>query len=173
MVQNFHPTRRALLHGFASAALRGSAARAQAPVPAQDFVQQTAISQMFGIESATLALHKSHSPAIKDFAHALASEQGAVTSGLRRIIAKRSDIALPDRPDGRHLDLLRDLNDKQGAAFDKAYVEAQRTMHRDTARLMERYASEGDDAELKDFAAQSLPVFRELERRSQELAVAP
>nr|WP_052232297.1 DUF4142 domain-containing protein [Methylobacterium sp. ZNC0032] len=173
MDQIFHPTRRALLHGLAVAVLTASAAHAQAPIPAKDFVQQTAVAQMFGIESATLALHKSHSPAIKDFAHALASEQGAVTSGLRRIVATRSDIALPDRPDGRHLDLLRDLADKQGTAFDKAYVEAQRATHRNAARLMERYASEGDDAELKGFAAQSLPVFRELERKSQELAVTP
>ena len=168
-----HPSRRALLRGFAGLVLLGSAAQAQSPVPAEEFVRQTAIVQMFGIESATLALHKSSSPAIKDFAHALTSEQGAATSGLRRIVAKRSGIALPDRPDGRRLDLLRDLNDKQGAAFDRAYVEAQRSTHHDAALLMERYASEGDDAELKRFAAQSLPVFRELDRKSQELPVAP
>lgn len=136
-------------------------------------MRQTAIAQMFGIESATLALHKSNSPAIKDFAHTLASEQGAVTSGLRRIVAKRSDIALPDRPDGRHLDLLRDLTDKQGAAFDKAYVEAQRSTHHEAVLLMERYANEGDDAELKSFAAQTLQVFRELNRKSRELSVVP
>lgn len=169
----FYRNWRALLQGLAGIILLGSVAQAQPPVPAEEFVRQTAVAQMFGIESATLALHKSNSPAIKDFAHALASEQGAATSGLRRIIAKRSDIALPDRPDGRHLDLLRDLTDKQGAAFDKAYVEAQRATHREAARLMERYASEGDDAELKGFASQSLPVLRKLERKSQELAVAP
>jgi putative membrane protein len=173
MTQIVHHTRRRLLQGFAGIVLLGSTAAAQSAVPAAEFVRQTAIAQMFGIESATLALHKSSSPAIKGFAHALASEQGAVTSGLRRIIAKRSDIALPDRPDGRHLDLLRDLTDKQGPAFDKAYVEAQRSAHHDVALLMERYASDGDDPELKRFAAQSLPVFRELERKSQALAVAP
>lgn len=168
-----HHSRRGLLRGLAGLVLLGSTAQAQSPVPAQEFVRQTAIVQMFGIESATLALHKTSSPAIKDFAHALTSEQGAATSGLRRIVAKRSDIALPDRPDGRHLDLLRDLTDKQGAAFDKAYVEAQRSAHHDVAVLMERYASEGDDPELKNFAAQSLPVFRELERKSRELPVTP
>ncbi|TQI76473.1 putative outer membrane protein [Bosea sp. AK1] len=173
MTQMILRTRRTLLQGFAGLVLLGSAATAQSAVPAAEFVRQTAIAQMFGMESATLALHKSSSPAIKDFAHALASEQGAVTSGLRRIIAKRSDIALPDRPDGRHLDLLRDLTDKQGAAFDKAYVEAQRSTHREVALMMERYANEGDDAELKSFAAQSLPVFRALDRKSQELAVPP
>ena len=161
------------MRGFAGILLFGSAAAAETPVPAAEFVRQTAIAQMFGMETATLALHKSNSPAIKDFAHDLASQQGAVTSGLRRIVAKRSDIALPDRPDGRHLDLLRDLTDKQGAAFDKAYVEAQRSTHHDVAVLMERYANEGDDPELKSFAAQSLPVFRELDRKSQELPVVP
>lgn len=168
-----HHSRRALLRGFAGLVLLGSTAQAQSPVPAQEFVRQTAIVHMFGIESATLALHKSSSPAIKGFAHALTSEQGAATSGLRRIIAKRSDIAMPDRPDGRRLDLLRDLSDKQGATFDKAYVEAQRSTHHEAVLLMERYASEGDDAELKRFAAQSLPVFRELDRKSQELPASP
>ncbi len=173
MTQMIPRTRRTLLQGFAGLVLLGSTATAQSAVPAAEFVRQTAIAQMFSMESATLALHKSSSPAIKDFAHALASEQGAVTSGLRRIIAKRSDIALPDRPDGRHLDLLRDLNDKQGTAFDTAYVEAQRSTHREAVLMMERYASEGDDAELKSFAAQSLPVFRALEQKSQALAVGP
>ncbi|RYE33638.1 MAG: DUF4142 domain-containing protein [Hyphomicrobiales bacterium] len=173
MIQIVDDTRRTLLLGFAAAVLLGTTAAAQSAVPAAELVRQTAIAQMFGIESATLALHKTSSPAIKDFAHQLASEQGAVTSGLRRIIAKRSDIALPDRPDGRHLDLLRDLSDKQGAAFDKAYVEAQRSTHHEAALMLERYASEGDDAELKSFAAQSLPVFREIERKSRELPVAP
>jgi putative membrane protein len=167
MTRTIH--RRALCAGLACLGLMACAALAQEPLPARDFVQRTANAQMFGIESATLALHKSSSPAIKAFAHELASDQGAVTSGLRRIVAKRSDIALPDRPDARHLDLLRDLSAKDGDAFDKAYVEAQRATHHDTALMMERYAGEGEDAELKDFATQSLPVFRELDRKAQAL----
>ncbi len=173
MAQIPHRSRLALLQALAGLVLLGSAAAAQSSAPAGEFVRQTAIAQMFGMESATLALHKSSSPAIKDFAHTLASQQGAVTSGLRRILAKRSDIALPDRPDTRHLDLLRDLTDKQGAAFDKAYVEVQRCTHHEVALLMERYASEGEDPELKSFAAQSLPVFHELDRKSRELPVTP
>jgi len=155
------------------ALLSSGIVRAQQPIPAQDFVTQTAVANMFGVESATLALHKSNSPAIKDFAHRLADDHAAATSSLRRIIAKRSDIALPDRPDGRHLDLLRDLADKQGTDFDKAYVDAQRSTHHESAALMERYASEGTDPELKSFATQTLPVFRDLDRKARELPVAP
>lgn len=149
------------------------ALRAQPALPAQDFVNQTAIANMFGVESATLALQKTSSPAIKDFAHRLADDHATATSTLRRITAKRSDIALPDRPDGKHLDLLRDLADKQGADFDKAYVAAQRRSHQDAAALMERYASEGSDPELKSFAVQTLPVFRDLYRQANELPTPP
>lgn len=169
-------------HRFAAAATLGLAAlvllvtgavQAQDPIPAQDFVNQTAIANMFGVESATLALHKTSSPAIKDFAHRLADDHAAATSSLRRIIAKRSDIALPDRPDSKHLVLLRDLADKQGADFDRAYVEAQRSTHHESVVTMERYASEGTDPELKSFAAQMLPVFRALDRKAKELPAAP
>lgn len=149
------------------------AVRAQEAIPAQDFVNRTAIANMFGVESATLALHKTNSAAIKDFAHRLADDHATATSNLRRITAKRSDIALPDRPDGKHLALLRDLGDKQGADFDRSYVDVQRSAHHEAAALMERYASEGTDPELKSFAVLTLPVFRELDRRAKELPVAP
>lgn len=174
MTRNHPRFRRALVHGLAGLALFVAAsAQAQAPVPAQDFVSQTAVANMFGVESATLALHKTTSPAIKDFAHRLADEHAAATSSLRRIIAKRSDIALPDRPDGKHLDLLRDLADKQGADFDRAYVDAQRDAHRQAAELMQRYASAGDDPELKTFAERSLPVFQELDQKARDLPRSP
>lgn len=148
-------------------------APAQTPIPPQDFVERVAIANMFGVESATLALRKTSSPAIKAFGHRLADDHATAMSGLRRIVAKRSDIALPDRPDAPHLALLSALADKQGAEFDKAYIEAQRTTYRETAELMQRYASEGIDPELKSFAVQSLPVFRELQRKAQELPNPP
>lgn len=174
MVGILHRFPRALALALAALVLAGPPAlRAQDAIPAQDFVNRTAVANMFGVESATLTLHKTSSPAIKDFAHRLADEHAAATSSLRRITARRSDIALPDRPDGKHLDLLRDLADRQGADFDRAYVDAQRSAHQESAALMARYASEGADPELKGFAAQTLPVFRELDRKAQALPAPP
>lgn len=174
MTRDRHRLPGAPLLGLAALALLASGSiRAQETIPAQDFVSQTAVANMFGVESATLALHKTGSAAIKDFAHTLADEHAATTSSLRRIIAKRSDIALPDRPDGKHLALLRDLADRQGADFDRAYVDAQRSTHHDAATLMERYAQAGGDPELKRFAAQSLPVFKALDRKASELPGGP
>lgn len=172
MIGNPLRLRRALACA-ATAVLLVVAAQAQAPMPAQDFVNQTAVANMFGVEAATLALSKSGSTAIKAFAHRIADDQASATSGLRRIVAKRSDVALPDRPDGRHLELLRDLAGRQGPDFDRAYVDSQRRTHQETATLMERYAKEGGDQELKSFAEQSLPLFRDLDRRARDLPAGP
>lgn len=169
-------TRRAFLeaisHAFATLLLAHSAF-AQSPPSAPDFVTEVAVANMFGVESATLALQKNASPAIKDYAHRLADDHAKAASSLRRIIARRSDIALPDRPDGRHLDMLRDLGALQGADFDKAYVAAQRSAHQELAHLLEAYAQSGGDPELKAFAAETLPLFQTLDRKAQELPPGP
>ncbi len=124
---------------------------------------------MFGLESATLALHKTSSPEIKSFAHRLANEHGTTGSTLRQVTARRSDLALPERPDNRHLDLLRELAGKQGQDFDRAYVQAQQAAHGEAAALLADYAQHGTDTELKAFAAKALPAIQELDRQARAL----
>lgn len=161
-----------LLVPIVTAALLGaSAAFAQEPLQPQDFATQAAVANMFGAQSATLALHKTSAPEIKSFAHRLADEHGKTGSGLRQIVARRSDIALPERPDARHLDTLRELADRQGPDFDKAYVAAQRAAQRETVALVSAYAQSGSDPELRAFAEKTLPTLQELERRAKALPV--
>ncbi len=158
-----------LLPIVTAAVLSASAAFAQEPLQPQDFATQAAVANMFGAQSATLALHKTSSPEIKRFAHRLANDHGTAGSGLRQITARRSDIALPERPDARHLDMLRELSSKQGLDFDKAYVAAQRAAQQETVTLVSAYAQNGSDPELKAFAAKTLPTLQELDRKAKAL----
>ncbi len=152
-----------------AAVLSASAAFAQEALQPQDFATQAAVANMFGAQSATLALHKTSSPEIKSFAHRLANDHGTTGSSLRRITARRSDIALPESPDARHLDMLRELSSKQGPDFDKAYVAAQRAAQQETVTLVSAYAQNGSDPELKAFAAKTLPTLQELDRKAKAL----
>lgn len=152
-----------------AAVLSASAAFAQEPLQPQDFATQAAVANMFGAQSATLALHKTTSPEIKSFAHRLADDHGKTGSSLRQITARRSDIALPERPDARHLDVLQELSTRQGPDFDKAYVAAQRAAQQETVALVSAYAQSGSDPELKAFAAKTLPTLQELDRRAKAL----
>ena len=144
-------------------------ATAQTAMPPQDFVHKTAASTMFAVESATLALHKTTSPEIKSFAHRLANDRGTTGSSLRQIIAKRSDIALPERPDGHQLDLLRDLAALQGSDFDRAYVSAQRQAQEESLAVIAAYAENGSDPELKAFAEKTLPTLQKLDAEAKAL----
>jgi putative membrane protein len=153
--------------------LSAALATAQDSLPPQEFATQAALSNMFGVESATLALHKTASPEIKSFAHRLANDHTTAGSGLRQITARRSDIALPERPDSRYLDMLRDLADRQGEDFDRAYVKAQRSVHEEAVMLVSRYAQNGSDPELKAFAAKSLPTLERLNDKAKELRSPP
>lgn len=158
-----------LISAVMATLLGASATFAQEPPKPQDFATQAAVANMFGAQSATLALHKTSAPEIKNFAHRLADEHGRTGSSLRQIVARRSDIALPERPDARHLDTLRDLSAKQGADFDKAYVDAQRAAQQETIALVSAYAQSGSDPELRAFAEKTLPTLQDLERRAQAL----
>ncbi|HEV7259412.1 MAG TPA: DUF4142 domain-containing protein [Bosea sp. (in: a-proteobacteria)] len=160
---------RQLLSIATAAVLCASATFAQTALQPQDFVTQAAVANLFGAQSATLALHKTNSQEIKSFAHRLANDHGTTGSSLRQIASRRSDIALPERPDARHLDMLRDLSAKQGPDFDKAYVAAQRAAQQETVALVSAYAQNGSDPELKAFAEKTLPTLQELERRAKAL----
>lgn len=162
---------RQLLPIVMAAVLGAVSAFAQEPLRPQDFATQAAIANMFGAQSATLALHKTSSPEIKSFAHRLANDHGTTGSSLRQITARRSDIALPETPDARHLDMLRELSSKQGPDFDKAYVAAQRAAQQETVALVSAYAQSGSDPELKAFAEKTLPTLQELERRARALPI--
>ena len=159
---------RPLLPILTALALTASPVFAQTSPP-QDFAAQATVASMFGVESATLALHKTSSPEIKSFAHRLANDHGTTGSSLRQITARRSDIALPERPDGRHLDMLRDLAAMQGRDFDRAYVAAQRAAQEEAVTLVSAYAESGSDPELKAFAAKTLPTLQDLDRRAKAL----
>ena len=56
--------------------------------------------------------------------------------------------------------MLDDLKARDGASFDKAYVDAQVQVLRDDADLFRSYATLGDNARLKRFAQDLLLTVR-------------
>jgi len=69
---------------------------------------------------------------------------------------------LPTALDAEHQKLLDDLKAKNGKDFDQSYDQAQLKGHRDAVALFEAYAKGGDDAELKGWAGQTLPISRSI-----------
>lgn len=163
-------TLKSLLLGLAALMLAAMPLRAQTP-PADQFIAEAAVSNMFAIEAGTLALQKSNSPEIKKFAHQSVNDRTTLGTGLRQILAKRSGIAAPEMPDDKRRAILRELSDLQGPDFDRAYVLAQQKANTEAEALFSSYAQAGADEELKSFAAKALPTLQDYAKQTKALPV--
>jgi putative membrane protein len=124
----------------------------------ETFVQQAAVSDMYEIQAAKIALQKSQSPAIKNFAQKMIDEHQATSTQLKGLLAKANVTAAPPAAlDDRHAGMIEDLQKADVGKFDKVYLDQQTTAHREALGLMDSYANHGDVAALKDFAGQTKP----------------
>jgi putative membrane protein len=73
-------------------------------------------------------------------------------------LAKEHGVAVPDTLDQQHKATLAQLDEIDGAAFDRAYIRGQVADHQKAAQLLEYEIGSGQAVELKNFAAEILPT---------------
>jgi putative membrane protein len=121
------------------------------------FATKAANGGMAEVALGELALTKTRNTAVKDFANMMVTDHGKANDELMAI-AKTKNITLPTEPDSAHMKKMNELSKKNGAEFDKAYVDAMIDGHKKTLDLMNDEAKNGSDAALKAFAAKTAPV---------------
>src|SRR5437763_80277 len=133
----------------------GTAAQAQNAqrISATEYVQKSAISDEFEIESSKLALQKAQDPAIKSFAQEMVDDHTAATNKLKEAAkTAKINIAARQKLDRQHQDTLAALRSKSGPQFDQAYMRAQLLGHREALNLQKAYGESGDNPTLKAHA---------------------
>jgi len=125
-----------------------------------DFVQKAALSDMYEIQASKLALTKSQSKSIKDFAQMMIDAHTATTQALTPIATKLT-INPPSQLDNDKQGKIDDLTKASAKDFDKKYLDQQTSAHNDALGLMKSEADNGQDADLKAFAAATLPKVQE------------
>jgi putative membrane protein len=68
---------------------------------------------------------------------------------------------LPTSLDSEHQKMLDELKAKSGKEFDSNYDQIQVEAHEDAVALFDAYAKDGDDPELKRWAAKTLPHLKQ------------
>src|SRR3954466_16043111 len=133
-------------------------------------IEQLAIGNAAEIELAKLAGQKADSQAVKDFAQAMLHDHDAASKRVADF-AKASGIPLPSGLDAEHQALHQNLAGLNGPGFDVAFAQAQVADHQKTLHLLEYEIGSGQEAGLRAFAAESLPMIREHLRMAQRLAL--
>jgi putative membrane protein len=123
-----------------------------------DFVKKVADSDMFEIQSSKIALQKHPDRDTRPFAAKMIKDHTKTSEQLKSLVSSgRVKAEVPTAIDADHqkkLDELRDLNGKQ---FDETYDKTQLQGHEEAVDLFRAYAQNGDNNDLKRWAAKTLP----------------
>ena len=125
----------------------------------EDFVTEAAASDMFEIESSKLAVERSQDPATKTFAQQMIADHTKTSDELKALVSGgKVKAMLPTAMSSAQQSMLDDLKKLNGDDFTKQYHSDQEDAHEDAVDLFKRYGDEGDNADLKAWAAKTRPA---------------
>lgn len=149
----------ALMLAGATLAVGASAA----PVTSKDksFMTKAAEAGHAEIAASKVALEKSSNPAVKDFAQKMIDQHTTVNDELKQL-ASSKDVTLPTEPSMAQRAKITVLEKLKGNTFDKRYASMIGvSAHEDAVKLFQKSSSSADDADVKSFAAKTLPGLKE------------
>lgn len=123
------------------------------------FIEKAAVGGMAEVQMGQLAAQKGQNQAVRDFGNAMVNDH---TAGNQRLmnIAGALGVTPPSDLDFMHRRMSKKLNKAREKEFDEMYIESQVKDHKKMIELMEEQARDGQNAELKQYAAEMLPKLR-------------
>ena len=135
----------------------------------RDFMMKAAQSDVAEIRGGQAAKEKASSDAVKRFADKMVTDH-TKTSGQMKAMAESRSVALPTTPSAKDERDMKKMSGMSGADFDRAYMDSQVRAHRDAVSLFKKESKSGKDAELKSFAANTLPALEEHLKMATDLS---
>ncbi|MBX8608329.1 DUF4142 domain-containing protein [Pseudomonas cichorii] len=134
-----------------------------------DFVEDASAKGIAEVEAGKLAQEKGSSDDVKKFARQMVQDHTAANNKLKALAESKNlevsdDTTMMDKMKSMMLEL------RNAKPFDRAYINNQVTAHEETIALFEEEAANGEDADLKAFAADTLPKLKEHLMHAKELA---
>jgi putative membrane protein len=135
----------------------------------QDFVTEAANSDMLEIQSSQLVGAKSDTKD-KAFADKMITDHTQTTIELKGLVTSgKVKVDLPSAMDSAHQQKLDKLKGLDGKDFSGTYEDMQVSAHKDAVSLFERYAKNGSNDDLKNWAGKTLPHLQEHLKMAQDL----
>jgi putative membrane protein len=140
------------LIGIALAVATASGAGAQSGD--QAFVTKMGGVAMAEVELGTMARDKAASRDVKGFGQRMIDDHSRAGRELK-VIAERKNLTWPSALSPDAVALKERLAKLSGAAFDRAYIEAMVSGHREVLGVVKTHAQSGGDAEVKAWATKA------------------
>lgn len=156
-----------------AAAVGATSAATVGQMSTEAFVSNATESNIYEIEAGKIAQQKAQSADVKSFGQQMVNDHTAMLNEMKPIVTQ-AGFTPPAELDERRKGMLDNLRAANGAEFDRAYLAQQEAAHEEALTLMRGYAENGDNAALKQAAAQAAPkIEAHLQRVNQLKAAMP
>jgi putative membrane protein len=123
------------------------------------FVMEAAMGGMMEVESSRMAQNMATNPRVKAFAEMMIRDHSNANTELKSL-ASAKGMMLPDSMPKKMQDHMAEMQKMKGSAFDKHYVSMMRNDHKKDISKFEKAANSAADADLKNWAAKTLPTLK-------------
>jgi predicted outer membrane protein len=134
----------------------------------QKFVMEAATGGMAEVELGRLAAERGSSDDVKQFGQRMVDDHSRANSELMQLTTAKG-ITVPTALDDKHRAQMTKMSQLSGAAFDRAYAKEMVKDHQKDVSLFQKQATKGADADVKAFAARTLPTLQDHLRMAREL----
>lgn len=141
----------------APAAGAATAAAPMAAMAAQEFVSNAASGGLFEVQSSELALERSQTPAVEEFAQMMINDHSKANEELKTL-AEAKGLTVPTEIAGPPAQHMAAVQAAEGEAFDATYMQHQAQAHAETIALFQAQAEGGEDPDLRAWAEKTLPT---------------
>jgi putative membrane protein len=139
-----------------------SSVRADDNKPMDDatFVKKAACAGMAEVKSSEIALQKASDAKVKQFAQRMIDDHTKANKELTELATRKGwkpEAAIEEKKQKE----MDKLSGKTGQEFDRAYMECQVKAHEEAVKLFKQASTASEDADLKAWAAKTLPTLEE------------
>jgi len=124
------------------------------------FMNDAAPGSMAEVELGRMAAKQAANAEVKRFAARMIADHTKAGDELKKL-AQQKKVVLPAEVNPAHKEIMAKLSKLNGAEFDRAYVMAMVADHEKDVAAFESVAKGAVDADVKAFAAKTLPTLKE------------
>ncbi|HOC38139.1 MAG TPA: DUF4142 domain-containing protein [Thermodesulfobacteriota bacterium] len=130
------------------------------------FLMEAAQGGLFEVTLGKMASQRASAADVKEFAQLMVTDHSKANDELKQL-AQKKGVTLPTELDAKHSEKIESIAAKSGSEFDRAYMEEMVKDHEKDVKSFQKEAAEGEDAEIKAFAARTVPILEQHLQKAQ------
>ncbi|HET6556744.1 MAG TPA: DUF4142 domain-containing protein [Prolixibacteraceae bacterium] len=123
----------------------------------EDFIKEATSGGLMEVELGRYAQQNAQNPRVRNFGAMMVRDHSQANEELKAILTQKN-LNVTAQMEDNHRNKMNDIQKKTGADFDKEYMGEMVDDHEKDVDKFKRYAENGNDPELKAFAAKTLPI---------------